>query len=294
MLTGFAPAKVNLTLHVGPVKANGRHDLDSLTVFTSHETADRLVVAPADTLQLAVIGPYADACGAIGENLVMKAAYALRKVMNVDAGAQITLVKHLPVAAGIGGGSSDAATALRLLNTLWDGPKVDTHLLALAEKLGGDVPVCLRPKAVMMRGEGERLVPVTLPGQVPAVLVNSGVACPTGPVFRRFDSIGGGADFSLSQPPAVSGIDDLVDWLDQGINDLEGPAMSLVPEIASVLGELRALSGVRLARMSGSGATCFALFNTPDDAARAAATLTGRHPEWWVKATLLGTPHIAT
>lgn len=292
MLTTFAPAKINLNLHVGPVKPNGRHDLESLTVFSSEETADRVVIAPAEKLSLAVIGPFAEACGPVGDNLVMKAAYALRTVMKVEAGAQITLVKHLPVAAGIGGGSSDAAAALRLLNELWGGPRVDTHLLALAENLGGDVPVCLRPQSTIMRGEGQRLSPVSLPGRVPAVLVNTGIDCPTGPVFRRFDESEGGSEFRQTADPEIRSINDLIDWMNNTYNDLEGPAMSLRPEIAALLGELRDLRNQRAVRMSGSGATCFALFNSMENAASAAALLSKAHPEWWVRATALGTPSI--
>lgn len=284
----LAPAKVNLTLHVGPAKANGRHPLDSLTVFAGPEASDRINAELADTLQVGVIGQYADQCGAIGDNLVFKAAHGLRTVLDTQQGARITLVKHLPVAAGIGGGSADAAATLRVLNTLWGGPADPAHLYDLAAKLGGDVPVCLASQPAMMRGEGERLVPVSLPAPLPAVLVNPGIACPTGPIFAAFDESGGGADFAEETSPAFETLGALYDWLEGTYNDLEPAALARHGEIARTLASLRALPGVRIARMSGSGATCFALFETPGAAQAGAAQLKASKPDWWCVATQLG------
>ncbi len=284
----LAPAKVNLTLHVGAAKANGRHRLDSLTVFAGPEAADRILVEAADTLQIGVIGPYADQCGPVGDNLVFKAAHGLRMVLETDLGARITLVKHLPVAAGIGGGSADAAATLRLLNAFWEGPKDPAHLLLLAEKLGGDVPACLASQPVLMRGEGERLHAVSLTGPIPALLVNPGIACPTGPIFQAFDAAGGGADFAEATPPALSALGDLFGWLGTTYNDLEAPAMARHREIAATLSLLRSLNGQKCVRMSGSGATCFALFETIEAAKAGAAEIKAQRPDWWCVATQLG------
>lgn len=288
MLLALAPAKVNLTLHVGAAKANGRHPLDSLTVFAGPEAADRIRVEPADTLQIGVIGPFADQCGPVGENLVFKAAHGLRSVLGTDQGARITLVKHLPVAAGIGGGSADAGATLRLLNTFWHGPEDPGHLLMLAEKLGGDVPACLASQPVLMRGEGERLHPVALPAPIPALLINPGIACPTGPIFQAFDAADGGADFAEEAPPEFASLGALFDWLETAYNDLEPAALVRHAEIAETLAALRALDGQKCVRMSGSGATCFALFETMEAARAGASTLKAAQPGWWCVATELG------
>lgn len=288
MPIAYAPAKVNLTLNVGAAKANGRHALDSLTVFAGPEAADRITAEPADTIQIGVIGPYAEGCGPIGENLVFKAAHGLRATLKITQGVRLTLVKHLPVAAGIGGGSADAAATLRLLNALWDGPDDPAHLFMLAEKLGGDVPACLASQPVIMRGEGERLYPFALPAPIPALLVNPGIACPTGPIFRAFDASGGGADFAEDTPPRFESLNALFDWLQTTYNDLEPSALIRHPEIAVTLAALAKLPGARLTRMSGSGATCFALFETLGTAQAAAATLKASQPGWWIVATMLG------
>lgn len=284
----LAPAKVNLTLHVGKVKANGRHPIDSLTVFTGPEAADRITAELADTIQIGVIGPYAEGCGPVGENLVFKAAHGLRTVLDTPQGVRLTLVKHLPVASGIGGGSADAGATLRLLNTLWEGPHDPAHLFALAEKLGGDVPACLASQPVMMRGEGERLRAITLPAPIPALLVNPGIICPTGPIFKAFDTSGGGADFAEETPPEFDSLNALFDWLQSTYNDLEPAALVCHPEIAASLRVLSKLQGARLARMSGSGATCFALFDTIEAARAGAASLKASKSDWWVVATSLG------
>lgn len=288
MPIALAPAKVNLTLNVGVPNANGRHPLDSLTVFAGPEAADRIMAEPADTIQIGVIGPHAEACGPIGENLVFKAAHGLRTVLKTDQGARLTLVKHLPIAAGIGGGSADGAATLRVLNTMWNGPKDPAHLFMLAEKLGGDVPACLASQPVLMRGEGERLAPVALPAPIPAILVNSGIACPTGPIFQAFDHAGGGADFAEETPPRFTNLDALYSWLAATYNDLEPAALVRHPQIGTTLAALTNLDGVRLARMSGSGATCFALFDTPDAAQAGAARIKATQPDWWCVATALG------
>ncbi|MFN4023975.1 MAG: 4-(cytidine 5'-diphospho)-2-C-methyl-D-erythritol kinase [Hyphomonas sp.] len=282
-----APAKVNLYLHVGPLKANGRHDLDSLVVFAEEPAADSLSVTASDTLGLEVEGPGARAAGPAGENLVLRAAKALRDASGTKQGALIRLRKVLPVAAGIGGGSSDAAAALRLLTELWN---LDPAIAeAVAPGLGGDVPVALAGRAARMLGEGERVLPVKLPGSVPALLVNPGVACPTGPVFAAHDAAGGGAGFGeLAQLPDFRTPDELAVWLGTQRNDLEAAAIGLVPEICALLDWLGMQPGVRLVRMSGSGATCFALFGKLVDARALEKQFRRDWPRGWAAACMLG------
>ncbi|MEZ5952804.1 MAG: 4-(cytidine 5'-diphospho)-2-C-methyl-D-erythritol kinase [Hyphomonas sp.] len=286
-LRAWASAKVNLFLHVGPVQPNGRHPLDSLVVFAGPEAADMLEVVPADALSLALSGPGAAGLDAGADNLVIRAAEALRAAAGIRSGAAISLDKHLPVAGGIGGGSADAATALRLLTELW---KLDpSHAVSVAPSLGGDVPVALHGHPALMQGEGERVLPVSVLPVLPALLVNPGIACPTGPVFRAYDAAGGGAAFQVHQGvPEFADADGLVRWLEDQRNDLEAPAVGLVPEIQGVLDELRRLEGARLVRMSGSGATCFVLFESGNAAKAAEAEVHRRHPGWWARATRLG------
>ncbi len=286
-LTATAAAKVNLFLHVGPVKPNGRHDLDSLVVFSSPVIGDAIAAELADELSLEVNGPYASASGETGDNLMLKAARALQAASGCRNGARLMLDKRLPVAAGIGGGSSDAAAVLRLLTILWE---VDPlHAAAVAPGLGGDVPVALAGVPALMRGEGEQVVPVDLAEPLPAVLVNPGAPCPTGPVFRAYDTAGGGGGFALiGELPKLPEAAGLIRWLALQRNDLEAPAIALVPEIGAALDVLRAQPGVQLARMSGSGATCFALQESAGSARAAAKALKAQHPDWWVEACSLG------
>jgi len=286
-LKAMAAAKVNLFLHVGPVKPNGRHDLDSLVVFSDEHLCDYLEAEIAEGLSLEVTGPFAQDSGGLDDNLVLRAARALQAAAGTAEGARLTLKKWLPVAAGIGGGSSDAAAALRMLTTLWE---IDpAHAVAVAPSLGGDVPVALAGVPSLMRGEGERVSPVPLPPRIPALLVNPGVACPTGPVFRAFDAAGGGAGFAeIDTFPDFADRDDLTDWLGAQRNDLEAPAIAQVPEIGDVLTFLRAQRGLRLARMSGSGATCFALFDAISFAEMAHVILKAEKPHWWSAPCRLG------
>lgn len=285
--SAWAPAKVNLYLHVGPLKANGRHDLDSLVVFADAAAADHLRVEPSETLGLEIEGPAGPDAGPTADNLVLKAARALQDASGCRKGAFIRLRKTLPVAAGIGGGSSDAAATLRLLTALWG---IDpAHAAAVAPGLGGDVPVALAGRAARMLGEGERVLPVKLPWRVPALLVNPGVACPTGPVFRAYDAAGGGASFAeLPQLPEFRTQDDLAIWLGAQRNDLEDPAVRSVPVIGAVLDWLGMQQGVRLVRMSGSGATCFALFGKLVDARALEKAFRREWPQGWAAACMLG------
>ncbi|MBX9773347.1 MAG: 4-(cytidine 5'-diphospho)-2-C-methyl-D-erythritol kinase [Xanthobacteraceae bacterium] len=285
-----APAKINLTLRVVGRRADGYHELESLVVFAG--VGDTLTFTPGRALALTVDGPTAAASGSIDDNLVVKAARALaERVENLKLG-RFMLVKRLPVAAGIGGGSSDAAAALRLIARANRIALDDPRLMEAARVSGADVPVCLVPRPRLMRGIGEILSePLALP-KLPAVLVNPRVAVPTRDVFAALraplEARGGptrGADFEARRRWKAT---DLVETLAGEPNDLEAPAIALAPAIAQVLSDLRALRGCRLARMSGSGATCFALFATAPAAAAAARALRGRHPAWWVRATKLG------
>ncbi|MEQ3650176.1 4-(cytidine 5'-diphospho)-2-C-methyl-D-erythritol kinase [Hyphomonas sp.] len=287
MLTSLAPAKVNLFLHVGAVQENGRHPLDSLVMFAGPDAADRVSAEPADTLTLDIAGPCAGHLDAGDDNLVLRAARALCTREGRALGATLTLDKHLPVAAGIGGGSADAGAALRVLQELWS---LDRDLVSqVAAPLGGDVPVALAGRTALMQGEGEIVRAQKSLPRLPAMLVNPGLDCPTGPVFRAFDEGGGGAGFAaLETVPDLHSPAEVIEWLKDQRNDLEPPAIRLVPEIRDVLDALTVTPGARLARMSGSGATCFALFETIEAARSAARAFERAHPSWWIRATSLG------
>lgn len=285
----LAPAKVNLHLHVGPVKSNGRHDLDSLVVFADASAADRVSVRPADKLSLEVTGPGAACVGPASENLVIRAALALQALSGCTDGASIRLEKMLPVAAGIGGGSSDAAATLRLLTRMWGlSPELACQV---APTLGGDVPVALSGRPALMQGEGERVTGLAFPWRLPALLVNPGKPCPTGPVFAAYDRACAGAALPETRAvPDFSAPGALIGWLEARRNDLEAPAIVLVPEIRDILDALKACPGARLARMSGSGATCFALFDTIEQASQAHRLIDRLAPAggWWCASCLLG------
>ena len=287
MLIGYPPAKVNMYLHVGPPRKDGRHPLDSLVMFANSAT-DRLIIEADETLYLEVEGAFADQCGAVNENLVLRAADLLAEAGDVYEGAAMTLVKNLPCAAGIGGGSSDAAEALRMLSDLWGLPWDIGQSVAPA--LGGDGMAAYLAQTCQMRGDGSEVRAAVAPA-VPAVLVNPNVPCPTGAVYDAFDRLGGGDGFRPVKLPRLAKPAQLIDWLSSATrNDLEDAAISLVPEISAVLETLGTLPGARLARMSGSGATCFALFDSMEEAVTAEAKITETQPGWWVKATMLGGP----
>ena len=277
-----APAKLNLYLHVTGRRADGYHELDSLVTFTA--LADTLEIAPAESLRLSVTGPFADALD-MGDNLAARAATALAEKLGRPADVRITLDKRIPVAAGLGGGSADAAAVLRGLARLWRlGAEHAGDLRETALGLGADVPVCLDSRAANMAGVGEAL---SAPPRLPpcgVLLVNPGVPVPTGPVFaaRR-------GPFS-----AASRIDEaphdaaaLAALLRSRRNDLEQPALAQVPEIGQVLARLAAAPGCLLARMSGSGGTCFGLFKDEAAAAGTAGAIARDDPAWWVQPTRL-------
>ena len=282
-----APAKVNLTLRVVGRRADGYHDIESLVVFA--DVGDALTFAPARALTLAVRGPTAAAAGDTADNLVLKAARALAERVDGLKLGRFALSKRLPVAAGLGGGSADAAAALRLMARANRLAPDDPRLMAAARATGADVPVCLDPRPRFMRGTGDILSdPLDLP-RLDAVLVNPGVAVATKDVFAalRLGSVGKAGGSPPSWPAGAQARPALLAILTDDRNDLEAPAIAVAPVIDDVLAELRRLPGCRLARMSGSGATCFALFDTRRVASAGAKTLRARHPAWWVRATAL-------
>jgi 4-diphosphocytidyl-2-C-methyl-D-erythritol kinase len=247
-----AYAKINLALHVRAREADGYHRIETLFAFC--EYGDVLTATEADLLSLDVTGPFAGAIGGEGDNLVLQAARA------VGRAAAFTLTKNLPVAAGLAGGSADAAAALRMF-----GGNVET-----AARLGADVPACLLSRTARGTGKGDEIEPVEIAGLsgTPVLLVNPGIPLSTAAGFRAWDGVDRGP---------------LGDWM-EGRNDLEGPAIGLVPEIADVL---EALSGARVARMSGSGATCFGLYESEAERDAAAARIAAARPGWWMSQTRL-------
>jgi 4-diphosphocytidyl-2-C-methyl-D-erythritol kinase len=272
----LARAKVNLYLHVTGRRADGYHLLDSLIVFA--EGGDEIAVAPADDLTLAIDGPFAGGLESGPENLVLRAAQALRDLTGCGRGAAIRLTKVLPIASGIGGGSADAAATLRVLCALWRVAPGERALLELAARLGADVPVCLAGRPSFVGGIGEEIAPA--PG-LPAcwlLLVNPGVATPTPAVFKARRG-----DFSAPGrwPDAPTGFADFVARLRGCRNDLTAAAIGVTPEIREVLSAIEALPGCALARLSGSGATCFGLFADEPGARAAERQVRARHPHWW-------------
>lgn len=276
-LSEIAPAKINLALHVRARLPDGYHALETLFAFA--RDGDRLTLEPDDRLALDITGRFAAGLGGGDDNLVLKAARGFAERFGGTATGRFILDKALPIAAGIGGGSADAAAALRLLARRDDVDPADPRLFGLAADLGADVPACLAGRMVRGEGRGDRLLPVdagALAGK-PLLLVNPLVPCPTGPVFKAWDGIDRGP-LAEGDPLAVARA---------GRNDLEPPARALVPAVATVVDRLAAQPGTLIARMSGSGATGFALFA---DAARrdaADAAIAAAHPDWWRLATAL-------
>jgi len=281
-----APAKVNLTLRVLGRRDDGWHELDSLVAFAG--CCDWLTFAPGEPLSLTIDGPTAAAAGPADDNLVLRAARALAaRVPRLRLG-RFHLRKRLPVAAGLGGGSSDAAAALRALAAANELACDDPRLFDAAAAVGADVPVCLEARARRMTGRGERLGPrLDLP-PLAAVLVNPGAAVATPAVFAAL-GLAPGERLDAPTPPlaANGGAADALMALQAGRNDLQASATRLAPAIAETVDALTRLDGARLVRMSGSGATCFALFADRHAAARAARTLRDAHPGWWTRATCL-------
>ena len=281
-LTRFAPAKINLALHVVGRRADGYHLLDSLVAFAT--SGDRITVEPASEDAFTVSGPYAAGVPVDAGNLVLRARDALRsRIGSAAFPVRIHLEKNLPIASGIGGGSSDAAATLKALSALWQAELPQADLAALGLSLGADVPMCLHAQPARITGIGETIAPIgTLP-DLPAVLVNPGVAVSTPAIFKQLTT--------RDNPPLPPQPDTVapqawLDWLRATRNDLQPPAIAVAPVIAEVLRDLTN-TGASFARMSGSGATCFGLFATQAEADAAAAQLLLHHPQWYVQATLL-------
>jgi 4-diphosphocytidyl-2-C-methyl-D-erythritol kinase len=291
MLSEEGRAKVNLSLRVIGRRVDGYHDLESVVAFA--DCADRLTLAPGPELSLKTTGPLAQACGDTSDNLVLKAAMLLAaRVPDLKVGA-FALDKVLPVAAGIGGGSADAAAALRLLAKLNDLALDDPRLLEVALETGADVPVCLASHACDMTGVGDTLLPLNLP-KIPTVLVNPCVAVATKDVFaalglRNGELLVGATDVlrGTDWPEPGASLEDWVEVLAASSNDLEEPAMRIQPAIGDVIAALSATNGAWLVRMSGSGATCFAIYENTADAGRAAERIRFDHPGWGVHAGVL-------
>ncbi|TNC74202.1 4-(cytidine 5'-diphospho)-2-C-methyl-D-erythritol kinase [Rubellimicrobium roseum] len=274
---GFAPAKVNLALHVTGLGSDGYHRLDSLVVFAG--TGDQITATPARELTLTVGGPFAIGVPTDGTNLVLRAAQALREARNVTKGAAIRLTKNLPHGAGIGSGSSDAAATLKLLAKLWDVEPLDPDAPEVLE-LGSDVPVCLRaPTAMRMRGRGEVLDPLPPLPSLGLILVNPGTALPTRDVFQALETK---SNAPLPALPETRRPEDFAAWLKTVRNDLQGPAEKLAPPVGEALALLRRAPGVLAAVMSGSGATCVGICKDAGAARTAARAIQVARQSWWV------------
>lgn len=273
MLAETAYAKINLALHVRARRTDGFHEIESLFAFADDGDVLHAELREDRALSLAIDGPFAGGLSAGPDNLVLRAAEALRRRHAIPFGAAIRLTKNLPVASGIGGGSADAAAALRLLSRLWNVPP-DEGLCDLAAALGSDVPACVVSRTLTGTGRGETLELRDVPGLagMPLLLVNPRKPLSTGAVFAGWDRQDRGALRAES----------LEDVIAAGRNDLQLPAIALVPDIAEVLQVVGQLEGVRLARMSGSGATCFALMESPAALDHAARWLAKACPDWWI------------
>jgi 4-diphosphocytidyl-2-C-methyl-D-erythritol kinase len=267
-----ARAKINLALHVREREPDGYHRIE--TIFAFAKDGDELRVAPGAEITLALEGPFAGALAGEADNLVLRAARSLRARYGVTAGAALTLDKRLPVASGIGGGSADAGAALRLLNRWWRLGASEQALLELARPLGADVPACLLSRTVRGDGRGDGLTSAGLGRFAGAalLLVNPGVPVSTAQVFAAWSGVDGGP---------------LPERIEAARNDLEAAAVAAAPAIATVLDRLGAADGAMLVRMSGSGATCFALFEDERRRNEAARRIAREHPAWWQLASRL-------
>ncbi|MEQ8600197.1 MAG: 4-(cytidine 5'-diphospho)-2-C-methyl-D-erythritol kinase [Devosia sp.] len=283
-----APAKINLALHVTRRREDGYHDLESLIVFA--DIFDELEATPADEDGLSISGPFSRGLGAGPNNLVLKAiaAFRARWPELSPPGLNLQLTKNLPVAAGIGGGSADAAAALRIMAGMAAEPVPVADLADLAATLGADVPACLLSRPLVARGVGEILSPLPDFPQLHVALVNPGVAVATADVFRRLRAHDNYPLPALPAPltrPAQLGL-----WLNETRNDLQPPAVKLVPEIGILIEEMAEIPGCMLSRMSGSGATVFGLFGSEGQAHEAANHIRRRYPDYWAAAAAISVP----
>ena len=272
-----APAKLNLYLHVTGKRADGYHLLDGLVAFV--DVHDTLLIRPGSTLRFAVDGPFADKLGDSRSNLVVRAARALSDATDYEPAVELVLTKRLPVASGIGGGSADAAACLRGLARFWGLDPAGTTVGQIAVSLGSDIPVCVTGHAAFIGDIGTRIDPAPSLPPTWVVLANPGIGLPTPDVYRARQ---GGFTQEMRFPEALSNAAELAECLRTRRNDLTDAAVGLVPEIAAVLGAIGETDKCLLARMSGSGATCFGLYPNLGSAERGAAALREAHPAWWV------------
>lgn len=284
-ISAFAPAKINLNLHVTGRRADGYHLLDSLVAFA--DIGDEIEIVPAREFSFRVAGPFADKFGPQeissapdSKNLAVRAALDMAGLTGKMPDFELNLVKNLPLGGGIGGGSADAAAVMRGLLAYWEIEESWPGLMETAVSLGADVPVCLMGKPAFMRGIGEQITPLTSFPEMPAVLVHPGKHCSTVEMFRRYRE-----DFSSEtlMPEGFKTPEDLADFLRETGNDLTRAACEIVPEIKTVIEALSAQKGSVLTRMSGSGSCCFGLFQSQVQAGGAAAKIQAAHPDYWVR-----------
>ena len=289
-LESFAPAKVNLFLHVGALRPDGFHPISSLMVFA--DVGDRIIAEPAGRLSLEVEGPMAGHAPPGDDNLVLRAARALAERAGVaEPGLRLVLHKALPAAAGLGGGSSDAAATLRLARQALRLDLPDLVLEEIAAGLGSDIPACISGRPAIAEGRGEQLRAAPALCPLPAVLVRPPVDSATGPVYRAFDADPAGASADPPElPAAITTPQAAAAVFARCRNDLQAPAVRLQPGIGGALAELCAAHETLLGRMSGSGSACFALCPDAPSAGRLAGRLAAAHPDWWIKACTLGGP----
>lgn len=289
MAAGFietAQAKINLCLHVTGKRADGFHELESLTVFAA--SGDELVAQPSTGLEMRICGPHAGGLSTDDDNLVMRAAKALADHSGHAANARLRLTKNLPLASGIGGGSADAAATLRALCLLWRLDLPPGKLHDIAQLLGADVPACVISRPLIMRGIGEQIEVLDDFPALDMVLVNPGHGVSTPEMFRALNWNSAMKGAHLPPLPQLQGLAPeparaaLMGWLGQTGNDLQGPASRLIPQINPVLDALKSAPHCQLARMSGSGATCFGIYSQGRDAEQAARQLSEQYPQWWI------------
>ncbi len=283
MISVTAPAKLNLSLHITGKRMDGYHLLESLVAFT--QFGDELTIEPADELLLSVSGEFASVLPAASpDNLVMKAALALQRLCGTSQGAHITLIKNLPVGSGMGGGSSDAAAVLQGLLRLWNIKPDRKQFEMLCLSLGSDVPMCMAGGAAFVRGVGDDISSVVLAADVHVLLVHPREPLLTADVYRAFSSP---FSASVSMPMRINSFAQLISLISPMHNVLEQPAKKLMPQIESIVQNIAAQDGCAFARMSGSGAGCFGLFESRQAAEAAKASITRLQPRWWCAATQL-------
>ena len=285
-ISELARAKINLTLHVGPAQSGGYHPLESLVVFADIGDEVSVETRAGNGASLTIDGPFGSGLS-VAENLILQTAAFIKGTADAPARRAYHLTKNLPIASGIGGGSADAAAVIRLRAR-----ETGEDLAALsdgAEKIGADVPVCIHSRTGIMSGIGEKITHLPGKGQVPALLVNPGVAVSTGKIFGLLDH-GDKLNQNWQTPLPLGG--SLQEICQAGRNDLQAVAVSICPRIDTVLKTLNQQNGIEIARMSGSGATCFGLFETAPQAAEAARVVSKLYPDWWCAAVMLGDNYV--